>query len=46
MGLSFGLGIKVSKLHFSYAFSQLHLAGISNTFTLAVRFSDFQKSGS
>ncbi len=46
VGLSFGLGIKVSKLHFSYGFSQLHLAGISNTFTLAVRFSDFQKSGS
>lgn len=43
VGLSFGLGLKVSKLHFSYGFSQLHLAGISNTFTLAMRFADFQK---
>ena len=43
-GLSFGVGLKVSKLHISYGFSQLHLAGISNTFTLAVRFSDFKKS--
>lgn len=46
VGLSFGLGLKVSRLHFSYGFSQLHVAGISNTITLAVRFSDFQKTGS
>lgn len=46
VGLSFGLGLRVSKLHISYGFSQLNLAGISNTFTLAVRFADFQKSGS
>lgn len=45
VGLSFGVGVKVSKLHLSYGFSQLHLAGISNTFTLAVRFSDFRKEG-
>ncbi len=45
VGLSFGLGLKVSKLHLSYGFSQLHLAGISNTLTLAVRFSDFRKEG-
>lgn len=44
VGLSFGLGLKVSKLHLSYGFSQLHLAGISNTITLAVRFSDFQRA--
>ncbi|MCC6938631.1 MAG: type IX secretion system protein PorQ [Flavobacteriales bacterium] len=44
VGLSFGIGLKVSKVHLSYGFSQLHLAGISNTLTLAVRFSDFQKS--
>ncbi len=42
-GLSFGVGLKVSKLHISYGYSQLHLAGISNTFTLAARFSDFRK---
>ena len=44
VGLSFGLGLKVSKLHLSYGFSQLHLAGISNTFTLAVRFADFKRT--
>ena len=43
-GLSFGVGLKMSKFHISYAYSQLHLAGISNTFTLAARFSDFKKS--
>ncbi|MBK8497330.1 MAG: type IX secretion system protein PorQ [Flavobacteriales bacterium] len=45
VGLSFGLGLKVSKVHFSYGFAQLHLAGIRNTFTLAMRFSDFRKEG-
>ena len=42
-GVSFGLGLRVSKLHISYGFAQYHLAGISNTFTLAVRFSDFTR---
>jgi hypothetical protein len=42
-GLSFGLGFKVTKLHLSYGYSQLNLAGISNTFTLAVRFADLKK---
>jgi len=42
-GVSFGVGLRVSKLHISYGYSQLHLAGISNTFTLAVRFADLKK---
>ncbi len=42
-GLSFGLGLRVSKVHVSYGFAQYHLAGISNTITLAARFSDFKK---
>ncbi|MCC6400663.1 MAG: type IX secretion system protein PorQ [Flavobacteriales bacterium] len=42
-GLSFGLGLRVSKVHLSYGFAQYHLAGISNTITLAARFSDFKK---
>ncbi|MBX2971834.1 MAG: type IX secretion system protein PorQ [Flavobacteriales bacterium] len=45
VGLSFGVGLRVSKFHISYGFSQLHLAGISNTLTLAVRFADFKKEG-
>lgn len=44
VGLSFGVGLRVSKVHISYGFSQLHLAGIRNTITLAVRFSDFRKA--
>lgn len=43
-GVSFGLGLRVSKFHISYGYSQLHLAGISNTLTLAVRFADFKKA--
>jgi hypothetical protein len=43
-GLSFGVGLKVSRFHISYGYSQLHLAAISNTITLAVRFADFKRS--
>lgn len=42
-GLSFGVGLKVSRFHVSYGYSQLNLAGISNTFTVAARFADFRK---
>lgn len=42
-GVSFGVGVRITKIHISYGFSQLHLAGISNTITLGVRFADFQK---
>ncbi|MCB0795921.1 MAG: type IX secretion system protein PorQ [Flavobacteriales bacterium] len=42
-GLSFGLGLRVSKFHLSYGFAQYHTAGISNTITLATRFSDFKR---
>lgn len=45
VGLSFGVGLRVSKFHVSYGFSQLHLAGISNTLSLAVRFADFKRQG-
>lgn len=44
VGLSFGVGLRVSKFHIAYGFSQLHLAGISNTLSLAVRFADFRKA--
>ena len=42
-GVSFGIGLRVSKIHLSYGYSQLNLAGISNTITIAVRFADFRK---
>ena len=44
-GVSFGVGLRVKKIHVSYGYSQLHLAGISNTFTLAARFADFKRTG-
>lgn len=44
VGLSFGVGLRVSKFHIAYGFSQLHLAGISNTISLGVRFADFKKA--
>lgn len=43
-GVSFGVGLRVTRFHISYGYSQLHLAGISNTITLAARFADFKKS--
>ena len=43
-GLSFGVGLRVSRIHISYGYSQLHLAGISNTFTLGLRFADLKRS--
>ncbi|MCB9170737.1 MAG: type IX secretion system protein PorQ [Flavobacteriales bacterium] len=42
-GLSFGLGLRVSKFHLSYGFAKYHLAGISNTITLSTHFSDFKR---
>ncbi|MBK8341107.1 MAG: type IX secretion system protein PorQ [Flavobacteriales bacterium] len=42
-GLCFGAGVRVSKFHISYGFAQYHLAGISNTVTLATRFNDFRR---
>jgi hypothetical protein len=44
-GVSFGVGLRVSRIHVSYGYSQLHLAGISNTFTLAARFADLKRTG-
>lgn len=46
-GMSLGIGLKVSKLHLSYAFAQFYPGSASNTISLAVRFADFKKvSGS
>lgn len=44
VGLSFGVGLRVSKFQIAYGFSQLHLAGISNTLSLGVRFADFKRA--
>lgn len=41
-GLSFGAGLRVSKVHVSYGFAQFNPAGASNTITLALRFADLK----
>ena len=42
-GFSFGIGIKVSKLHLSYGRAAYHLAGAPNYITLRTNFSEFSK---
>ena len=40
-GFSWGIGIRISKFHFSYARSAYHLAGSPNYITLTTNLSDF-----
>ena len=41
IGLSWGVGFRISKFHLSYARSAFHQAGASNTFSVTTRLSDF-----
>lgn len=43
LGFSFGVGLRIYKFHLSYARSSYHMAGGTNTFTLATNIGDFQK---
>ena len=43
VGLSYGLGMRLSKFHLSYGRASYHLGGVSNTFSVALRFSDFKQ---
>lgn len=43
VGLSWGIGIRVSKFHFSYARSRYHLAGSPNYITLTLNLQEFTK---
>lgn len=43
VGLSFGLGLKISKFHFSYARSLYHLAGGTNSLAISTYLNDFRK---
>jgi hypothetical protein len=43
-GVSFGIGMKVSRVILSYSYAQFNPAGASNTFTLAMRFADLKRS--
>ena len=42
-GVSFGIGMKVSRVILSYSYAQFNPAGASNTFTLALRFADLKR---
>lgn len=41
VGFSFGLGMRISKFHISYARSAYHQAGATNTFSISTRLTDF-----
>lgn len=43
-GLTYGIGLRISKFHLSYGRAGYSLAGASNHFTLSVKFDDFKKS--
>jgi len=43
-GITYGLGLRIAKIHISYARAAYSLAGVSNHFTLSVKFDDFKKS--
>ena len=45
VGLSYGIGLRLKKFHLSYGRASYHLAGASNTFTVALRFEDFKRTG-
>lgn len=43
-GITYGLGLRIAKIHLSYGRAAYNVAGISNHFTLSVKFDDFKKS--
>lgn len=46
VGMSWGLGVKISKFNFSYGRASYHLAGASNHFSITTNISDFYKKKS
>lgn len=45
-GFSFGAGIKISKFQISYGVASYHLGGLSNTFSISTKFSEFIRKAS
>lgn len=43
VGFSTGIGIRISKLHFSYGLASYHLAGSTHHFSLSTNIADFYK---
>lgn len=44
-GLSFGLGFKIKKIHFSYALATYHAGGYSNHFTVTSNLREWKRKG-
>jgi hypothetical protein len=42
-GFTYGLGLRVAKIHLSYGRAAYTLAGVSNHFSISVKFDDFKK---
>jgi hypothetical protein len=43
-GITYGIGMRIAKIHISYGRAAYSLAGVSNHFTLSVKFDDFKRS--
>jgi hypothetical protein len=43
-GITYGIGLRIAKMHLSYARAAYSLAGVSNHFGISVKFEDFRKS--
>lgn len=43
-GITYGIGLRIAKIHLSYARAAYSSAGVSNNFSLTVKFDDFKKS--
>lgn len=44
VGISWGIGLRISKFHFSYSRSRYHLTGSPNFITITTNLSDFTKA--
>ena len=43
-GITYGIGMRVAKFHLSYARAAYNLAGVSNHFSIGIKFDDFRKA--
>ncbi len=43
-GITYGLGLRVAKFHLSYGRAAYNLAGVSNHFSIGIKFDDFRKA--
>lgn len=43
-GITYGVGLRIAKLHLSYGRAAYSLAGVNHHFSLSIKFNDFKKS--